>query len=366
MYSSFTVKNFRCFRDISIESLERVNLIAGENNVGKTALLEAFWLHHGANVPDLARRVNSFRGLDQIDVKELFWELFLGFDPSLRIELVSYGIWGEKPRSLQIYLQERESVEIPLGQPPGGEPTTQEKSSAGIKASRDEIIFEYTDEYDKTFTSRGWVVERQVAPTVVELGFQSYQMPIGKRPLGIYLAARHRPSGREDIERFSNMEVVGKQDDIVEILKRVDPNIKRLSVIVRSGVPVLHVDIGDQRLVPVPLLGDGMGRLLSVALAIGNAQDGIILVDEIENGLYHRTMVDVWKVIASFTRQLNVQLFATTHSEECIRAAHQAFAEDSKYDFHLHRLEHIEDTIRAVTYEKETLGAALESGLEIH
>lgn len=365
MYKSFMIKNFRCFQDTSIAPLERINLIAGKNNVGKTTLLEAFWLHHGANIPDLARRVNSFRGLDEVDLKELLWDLFLGFDPNLRIELRSYGIWGEKSRCLQIYLQERQSVEIPLSESPGGEPTTEEKSSAGIRASRDEIVFEYIDEYDKTFTSRGWVVERQIAPTVVGFSFQSYQSSIGKRPLAIYLVARHRPNSREDIDRFSNIEVTGKQEEIIKILKHVDPRIERLSVIVRSGVPVLHANIGGQRLVPVPLLGDGMGRLLSIALAIGTAQDGIVLVDEIENGLYHGVMMDVWKAIAAFARQFNVQLFATTHSAECIRAAHQAFEQDSQYDFRLHRLERIEDIIRAVTYDKETLGAALESGLEV-
>lgn len=365
MYKSFTVKNFRCFRDITIESLERVNLIAGKNNVGKTALLEAFWLHHGPNIPDLARRVNTFRGLDQVDAKELLYELFLDFDPDLRIELSSYGIWGENPRSLQIYLQERQSVEIPLGESAGGELTTEEKSSAGIRTSRNQIVFEYRDEYGKTFTSQGWVVERQVTPAIVELGFHSHQMSLGKRPSGIYLSARHRPSGREDIDRFSNSEIVGKQEEIVDILKRVDPNITRLSVIVRNGIPVLHADIGGGRLVPVPLLGDGIGRLLSIALAMSNAQDGIVLIDEIENGLYHGVMGNVWKAIAAFARQFNVQILSTTHSQECVRAAHQAFAEDSEYDFCLHRLERIGDTIRAVTYEKETLGAALESGLEV-
>ena len=45
MYRSFRIKNFRCFKDLSIDNLERVNLIAGANNVGKTALLEAIFLH---------------------------------------------------------------------------------------------------------------------------------------------------------------------------------------------------------------------------------------------------------------------------------------------------------------------------------
>lgn len=365
MYKSFTVRNFRCFTDLKIEALERINLIAGKNDVGKTALLEAFWLHHGANVPDLARRVNAFRGLNEIDMNEPFLELFTDFDPDSVIEMRAHGIWSEKSRTLRIYRQEPQAVEIPVGEPAGLEQTAPDRTSLSVRRSRYQIILEYIDENDKVFKSWGWPLERQIAPGMVELGLLRHEESIGKRPIGIFLPARHRPSGKEDIDRFSYIELTQRQEDIIRILREVDPRVKRLSVIVISGVPIIHADIGTNRLVPVPLIGDGMCRLLSIALAIANAQDGILLVDEIENGLYYGVMVDVWKAIAAFTRQFNVQLFATTHSEECIRSAHQAFTEDSKYDFHLHRLERIENTIRAVTYEKETLGAALEAGLEV-
>jgi AAA15 family ATPase/GTPase len=52
MLRSFTIKNFRCFKDLTVEPLERVNLIAGANNVGKTALLEAIFMFIGA--PDIS------------------------------------------------------------------------------------------------------------------------------------------------------------------------------------------------------------------------------------------------------------------------------------------------------------------------
>lgn len=364
MYKSFKVKNFRCFRDMNVEPLERLNLFAGKNNIGKTALLEALWIHQGANVPDLARRVNAFRGLDQVDTKELLWELFLGLDPSLTIELSASGTWNANPRVLRIHLQERPSVETPIRELISGKQDTQEVASATVRTSRDEIVFHYTDESNTTFESRGWAIEHQIGPNLWELGFQSQQASIGKRSLGVYLSARYRGGLMEDISRFGNLEVVGKEQELVQILSHVDSRIKRLSVIVRAGVPVFHADIGVGRLLPVPLLGDGMARLLSLALAIGNAEGGIVLVDEIENGLYHGVMVDVWKAIATFARQFDVQIFATTHSYECIRAAHQAFEEDSQYDFHLHRLERVQDDIRVVTYNKDTLGAALESGLE--
>lgn len=44
MYKYFKINNFRCFEKLELPELERVNLIVGKNNVGKTALLEAIFV----------------------------------------------------------------------------------------------------------------------------------------------------------------------------------------------------------------------------------------------------------------------------------------------------------------------------------
>ena len=62
MYMSFRAENYRCFEDLTVEPLERVNLVAGKNNVGKTALLETLWLHHEYHNPSLAYWTNVARG----------------------------------------------------------------------------------------------------------------------------------------------------------------------------------------------------------------------------------------------------------------------------------------------------------------
>lgn len=66
MYKSLELKNFRCFQRLEIQDLERVNVIAGTNNVGKTALLEALFLHCGAYNPALTVKVSAFRGIESV------------------------------------------------------------------------------------------------------------------------------------------------------------------------------------------------------------------------------------------------------------------------------------------------------------
>ena len=85
MYKSFTIKNYRCFDDITVEPLARVNLIAGENNVGKTALLEALFIHY-ANDPRIAVVVESIRGVGYRR-GEFLLNLFYGFDSEKTIFL---------------------------------------------------------------------------------------------------------------------------------------------------------------------------------------------------------------------------------------------------------------------------------------
>ena len=92
---------------------------------------------------------------------------------------------------------------------------------------------------------------------------------------------------------------------------------------------------------------------------------GMVLVDEIENGLHHMVMRRVWNAIAAFAKRYNVQIFATTHSRECFQAAQEAFKPVAEDDFRLYRIEHSRGKLRAVTYDRETMDAALEFDLEV-
>jgi len=76
-------------------------------------------------------------------------------------------------------------------------------------------------------------------------------------------------------------------------------------------------------------------------------------------------MVDVWKAIMQATQKSNTQVFATSHSWECIRAAHEAFTTSEAYDFCLHRLDRINEDIQAVAYDREALDTALKVELEV-
>ena len=366
MYKTFKVRNFRGLRNLDIDSLSRVNLIAGKNNVGKTALLEALWLHSGPNQPRLGLAVNDFRGLQNRNMREAFHELFRNFDPDTDIELRASGDWGRNDRLLRISLAETDGSQITLG-----EAGVAELQRMGItrSISNERIVMEYIDENSGSFESDGWMIGAKMGGSTQSMGIEVRQANVENRSIAAYMPSLHKLSPSDDAESFSNLSITRKHRKIESVMRRVEPRLQNLSVNTRGSVPMIHAELeGQERLLPMPLLGDGMNRLLSLALMIGASPKGaLILVDEIENGLHHSVMQSVWSGIAQFAREFDVQIFATTHSWECIHAAHRAFSEDELYDFRLHRLDRIgdDDDIKAVTYDQETLEAALEMEFEV-
>ncbi len=103
-----------------------------------------------------------------------------------------------------------------------------------------------------------------------------------------------------------------------------------------------------------------MQRMFGIALALVNSRNGILLVDEIENGLHYSAQPDVWRLIFRLASRLNVQVFATTHSWDCI----EAFQEDTQNAGLLIRLESKKGKIVATLFDEQELGIATREQIE--
>ena len=62
-----------------------------------------------------------------------------------------------------------------------------------------------------------------------------------------------------------------------------------------------------------------MRRLLALRLSFVGTTNGVLLIDEIDTGLHWTIMEDMWQFVVEVARKSNVQVFATTHSHDCIR-----------------------------------------------
>ena len=108
-----------------------------------------------------------------------------------------------------------------------------------------------------------------------------------------------------------------------------------------------------------------MLRAPGISLALVNARNGILLIDEFENGLYYTVQPDIWRLIFQVARRLNIQVFATTHSWDCIEAFQLAAKEEHQEEGYLIRLEYIQDKVTATVFDESKLGIATREHIEV-
>lgn len=355
MYHSFEIKNFKCFDNLIINNFKRVNLIAGLNNVGKTALLEGLFLHCGQYNPTLTMSINAFRGIEMVKLEFGVWQtapfnyFFYNLDTSKEIILTGkFSVKDERvvKSILSLKIATEHSKIIKHG---------------------DAMLIPVTDQ-----TTRMLILENKIGNKKLTFnmiidpqGIRVDPTPPAPHFPAVFLASKSRMPLFEDAERYGKLELYGEHDLLLEILQVIEPRLKRISVVVASGLPTIHGDIGIGSLVPLPLMGEGVAKLASIVLAIGTCPNGVVLIDEMENGFHHSILNKLWKAIDKASSIFNTQIIATTHSFECIRSAHEAFAKNAKYEFCLHRLEKIDGAIKAISYDKATLSSAIESGMEV-
>ena len=116
-------------------------------------------------------------------------------------------------------------------------------------------------------------------------------------------------------------------------------------------------------------MGEGMVRLFELALALVNSilppAGGLLLVDEIESGLHYSVHEDLWTLVFKWAKDLNVQVFATTHSWDCIEAFQRAACEDESSEGYLIRLGWRKDEVVATVYDENDLAVVTRDHIEV-
>lgn len=109
-----------------------------------------------------------------------------------------------------------------------------------------------------------------------------------------------------------------------------------------------------------------MYRILAMAMSLVTSENGVLLVDEIETGLHYEAQTDMWRLILETAKELNVQVFATTHSWDCIAAYQEALSQvEDKSIGKLFRLDSKYGKLRAVEYDADDLDIAVRKGIEV-
>jgi len=186
-------------------------------------------------------------------------------------------------------------------------------------------------------------------------------------PKAAIMFSRVKQSSEEIASFYSQANKDKLTDEILKAAQIIEPRLANIELIYEGKRPILYGDTGSSKLMPLALMGDGLVRLITMLIYITyTAPHGIVLFDEIENGLHFSVMTKVWQVLDQFSHRHNVQIFATTHSNECIRAAQEAFLLGTEADFRYHRLDRLDNgEIEAVTFSKVAIDSAIDFNLEV-
>ena len=346
MLKRLQIRNFRGFNALEIDQLSGINLIAGKNNSGKTSLLEAIFLLSGGGNAQLAVNANVIRGieLDGVPVKDFFWkQLFFNLDMERSIEIEGeYTSHGQL--ALEIASEQQPTTEISLDR-------AEEISATNFFDERS-LIFQYSG-------SSGELVKSHIR--IKGQGLEIQQPATNVPFITAILLSRSR-NIYEDATRLGQLRRQKQGNLLLRALQVIEPKLQSIEDNSSSGTPMIWGDIGLSELVPLPAMGEGMTQIARLVLAIASMPNGVVLVDEVENGIHHSVLPDVWQAIDEAAKQFRTQIFATTHSFECIEAAHQALGPDG---FLLHRLEASDAENRCVTFKPNGISAAIRHGLEV-
>lgn len=366
--SSLEIQAYRAFSHLLIKNFGRVNLIVGKNNVGKSSLLEALWLYTQRGRPsvlvdllksrDELTRIVRFSEESNVTSKERMWDikyLFCGReDVRNNFKPIKVGPIGLPDDTLTIDIKWYVS----------------ETDEQGVEQRR--LIFDPNQRVEAepyiviqagTKGRRLIRLERLIGQrfaTATNAEFESipcrYIKANGLTPLDV-------------AQLWDKIALTDTEESVVAALHIIAPDINRLSFIGNeernsNRIPVARTK-GFSEPISLRSMGEGMGRILGIALALVNAQDGVLLIDEIESGLHYTVQADMWRLIFQVAHHLNVQVFATTHSWDCIEAFQKAAVEDVAEEGLLIRLENKGSEMGVTLFNERKLTIATRDQIEV-
>lgn len=343
MINSIEIKRLRGIQHGKIDGLARVNLFFGENNCGKSTLLEGLFLACGQSNPLLPASINALRAytrLTENDIPFFFYQM--GTDHPIEVSLS-----GSHKRHLVM------SAISEADTPNPNAISTSLSHRYGLRMYYTTQEGEFSSEviYDLSQAN-------QIEPKA------SIDKRYAEKLKCMYLSPRY-DSGAS-MEGLQNIYINKDEAFLAEALRVIEPLAKD-PVFMDN---VMFVDTGLPQRIPINLMGDGIRKIVSFLTSIYACKGGVILIDELSNGFHYSVMKPVWDIVIHAAIKNDVQIFATTHDADSIRGFQQAaLAVKAKKDegiaagFKLQRVSG--DELKAYRYTVSQLGYAIDQEMEI-
>lgn len=373
LLKNLTIKNFRCFENFHLKDLKRVNIFVGDNNSGKSSVLEAV----GMLYPRLEDhfRILEARGVGLVfnDLKAhkrmtsfnyailKFFSFFFKKNTENSIEIFSEFYEAKKNVNLQISLSSK--IEKFNEEDEKLEP--QNPHEKNIKP--ESVVFDYKFNNSKTAQRLG-LSSLGTYDSVLK-DFNQYNV--------IFLADQ-TPTQREIIDKWSklkesaNLKESNEIDErYLKIVQNFEKDLKKIELIGTYFFAFRKSEFT----VYLEDMGNGFKKFFDILLTIDLASKKnvptLLCIDEIDNGLYYDKQDIFWEQIIKLCEEKNIQLFATTHSYDCLKSIVRVFENryktDKKIDEELgvFRLVKIKNEVRTRPFYFSLLKVMVENSTEI-
>jgi len=384
MLRTVKIDKFRGFPSFELQNLGRLNLLVGTNNSGKTSILEAIQLLCSRSnleplIETMRKRGEYFVAEDirrprrELDIRHLFYNHEIEPGSQFSVSGVNANISESFTASIKLKNSRRDGLHIDAGD----QLTIFENED--FDGRLDDRVLEFTTKWMYGENEEIW--ER---PLSINGGLDDEYI---RRFRAIGIAKKNQIktqfinssalTAQKMIELFEEIVLTPEENLLQEALQIVDPNIERIASVSSKNMRLesrLRLESrdgfvvrlrGKEQRVPIGSMGDGIWRMLGLALATVGAADGVLFVDEIDTGLHFSTMSDMWRLIWGAAKRLNVQVFATTHSSDCWTSlASLASQEDTEENgITIQRIERDKST--SIVFNEREIVIAANRGIEV-
>ena len=268
--TNIEIKDFKCFKDFQADGFKRVNLIGGKNNVGKTAFMEACYVNVSSRNIDIAWTALSSLYLSRNNLEYLGKEL-------TREHIIDTLEFNEEFNTVSNI---NKVIFLLLN-----------------KDGKKEYIFELNDK-----------------KTIINSNDFSYNV---KSNLIVSFIDNFGLTNNNLKDSFEAVQKKDKEEILYNYINEFDDNIINFKII-GGDKPQCKIANGEYR--NINEFGDGLKHYISIICSLYSCTNGYLFIDEIDNGIHWTQLDRLWNIILTISKEQNVQVFATTHSKECIES----------------------------------------------
>ena len=364
MIQEIKIENYRCFKEFSLKDLKRVNLLVGKNNSGKTSIIE------GINILKVPRGLMVLH-----DILGARGEFLDSKRKMFAVGSLCYGYDFKSNNNISISCKNHNSHIEDVFQ-----------SGALIKEAVDKSPQLITEQID-SLKYPSYPIDHGVVPAIIEWSLRWKNKEISSHTIlstdadgGVLVNdlsnsnvtskdCEFLPSSSFNIDKiisiYEEMIFTENEDLVIEALQIIDPSIQKIAP-VDGGTNMVVKCKGIKNRVRIGSFGDGIWRLLSLILALVESKNRILLVDEIDTGLHFSVMEDMWRLILKVAEKNNVQVFATTHSNDCWQSLALVMSENPNLSHDSVSIQRIEKgKTKSVSFSEKEIIAAVNNDIEV-